>query len=88
MPQDLQSKWKRRCVKKKELGELKIGRYYFPGVFSGGNNSIEIHIFWDAPIITYGSVTYVRYESENGEVTTSFFKSKSRIDPLKILSLT
>ncbi|GIY06780.1 reverse transcriptase [Caerostris extrusa] len=53
----------------------------------GKMDSVEIHIFSDAFIVAYGAVAYFRYVNSRGEVGTSFVMSKSRISPLKKLSL-
>ncbi|GIY69923.1 reverse transcriptase [Caerostris darwini] len=50
-------------------------------------DSVEIHIFSDASIVAYGAVAYFRYVNLRGEVGTPFVMSKSRISPLKKLSL-
>ncbi|GIX79729.1 reverse transcriptase [Caerostris darwini] len=50
-------------------------------------DSVEFHIFSDASIVAYGAVAYFRYVNFRGEVGMSFVMSKSRIAPLKKLSL-
>ncbi|GIY86715.1 reverse transcriptase [Caerostris darwini] len=50
-------------------------------------DSVEVHIFSDASIVAHGAVAYFRYVNLREEVGTSFVMSKSRISPLKKLSL-
>ncbi|GIY70400.1 reverse transcriptase [Caerostris darwini] len=86
LPEDLESKWKKWCAEIEVLGEMKIERCYFSRVM-GKMDSVEIHIFSDASIVAYGAVAYFRYVNLRREVGTSFVMSKSRISPLKKLSL-
>ncbi|GIY56295.1 reverse transcriptase [Caerostris darwini] len=86
LPEDLESKWKKWCAEIEVLGEMKIERCYFSRVV-GKLDSVEVHIFSDASIVAYGAVAYFRYVNFRGEVGTSFVMSKSRISPLKKLSL-
>ncbi|GIX89748.1 hypothetical protein CDAR_245561 [Caerostris darwini] len=86
LPEDLESKWKKWCAEIEVLGEMKTERCYFSRVV-GKMDSVEIHIFSDASIVAYGAVAYFRYVNLRGEVGTSFVMSKSRISPLKKLSL-
>ncbi|GIY58539.1 hypothetical protein CDAR_607721 [Caerostris darwini] len=86
LPEDLESKWKKWCAEIEVLGEMKIERCYFSRVV-GKMDSVEVHIFSDASIVAYGAVAYFRYVNLRGEVGTSFVMSKSRISPLKKLSL-
>ncbi|GIY99752.1 reverse transcriptase [Caerostris extrusa] len=86
LPEDLESKWKKWYAEIEILGEMKIERCYFSRVV-GKMDSVEVHIFSDASIVAYGAVAYFRYVNLRGEVGTSFVMSKSRISPLKKLSL-
>lgn len=45
--------------------------------------SIELHHFGDASTQGYGACSYVRYITDNGEVTCNLLLSKSRVAPLK-----
>lgn len=49
--------------------------------------SIEIHIFSDASACAYGSCVYVRSTSGSGEIHVQLLCSKSRIAPLKSLTI-
>ncbi|GIY44426.1 reverse transcriptase [Caerostris darwini] len=86
LPGDLESRWKKWCAEIEVLGEMKLERCYFSRVV-GKMDSVEIHIFSDASIVEYGAVAHFRYVNLRREVGSSFVMSKSRISPLKKLSL-
>ena len=68
------------------LGQFSVGRCYKPEKF-GKIASIQIHHFSDASELAYGTVSYLRLTSEDGRVCCSFLLSKSRLAPLKALSI-
>lgn len=49
-------------------------------------NTIELHIFVDASIEGYAAVAYFRFE-ENGTIECSLITSKTRVAPLKFVSI-
>ncbi|GBM80584.1 hypothetical protein AVEN_167891-1 [Araneus ventricosus] len=46
-----------------------------------------MHIFCDSSQVAYGAVAYFRWETTSGEVGVRFVMAKSRLAPLKKLSL-
>ena len=68
------------------LEQFSIRRCYKPEKF-GEIASIQIHHFSDASELAYGTVSYLRLTSEDGRVCCSFLLSKSRLGPLKALSI-
>lgn len=49
--------------------------------------SRSLHVFTDASSEAYGAVAYQRCIYENGQVSSSFVMSKSRVSPLKAISI-
>ena len=68
------------------LAQFSVRRCYKPEKF-GEIASIQIHHFSDASELAYGTVSYMRLTSEDGRVSCSFLLSKSRLAPLKALSI-
>ncbi|GFY43591.1 integrase catalytic domain-containing protein [Trichonephila inaurata madagascariensis] len=50
-------------------------------------SKFEIHCFSDASKSAYGTILYLRFVTCNNEIETSFICSKSRVAPLKSLTL-
>ena len=61
-----------RCFKTQELAKLK---------------NAEIHNFSDASSFAYGVCSYLRLIDENGNVACSFLIGKSRVSPIKAISI-
>lgn len=78
--------WLTWCSEIKELQNLNIPRYYFSDINSDGDN-LQLHIFSDASLKSYGAVAYIRYRTSQGNFKTSFVISKARVAPLKKLTL-
>ena len=64
------------------LAQLKILRCYKPDDF-GKPKSIELHSFSDASISGYGQCSYVRMVNDQQKVHCSLVMAKSRVTPLK-----
>ena len=61
-----------RCFKTQELANLK---------------NAEIHNFSDASSFAYGACSYLRLIDENGNLACSFLIGKSRVSPIKAISI-
>ena len=72
-------KWRRELL---YLEELKIPRYFIPNGF-GEPNSIELHHFSDTSVDGYGQYLYLRLVNKSNQVHCSFAMEKSRVTPLK-----
>ncbi|XP_064479234.1 uncharacterized protein LOC135392454 [Ornithodoros turicata] len=83
MPRDKQDQWSQLCRELPELAEVIVDRCMFP---SGCRNP-QLHIFCDASPKGYGAVAYLRGQNEDGSTTATFVLAKSRVAPLKQLTL-
>ncbi|GFV59973.1 integrase catalytic domain-containing protein [Trichonephila clavipes] len=86
LPQKLRHKWQQWSREAEGLTEIKIPRFYL-GNIDQEISKREIHCFSDASKSAYGTILYLRFVTCNNEIETSFICSKSRIAPLKSLTL-
>ena len=77
--------WLRWREDLQNLQNLEINRKYVPV----GANVInrQVHIFNDASEKAYATVAYLRNEHADGSVTISFITSKTKVAPLKVITL-
>jgi V8-like Glu-specific endopeptidase len=47
----------------------------------------SVHHFSDASEDGYGCISYIRYEDDEGNICVSFLMSKSRVTPLKHVTI-
>ncbi|GBO21987.1 hypothetical protein AVEN_8472-1, partial [Araneus ventricosus] len=85
IPLELQSKWIKWHEQLKELPKIQIPRWYFC-TDAETSHEWKLHCFNDSSQSAYGSVVYLEF-SHLGETKTAFVISKSRVAPLKKLSL-
>nr|GBM70276.1 hypothetical protein AVEN_62568-1 [Araneus ventricosus] len=85
IPVELQSKWIKWHEQLKELPKIQIPRWYFCTDVET-SHEWELHCFNDSSQSAYGSVVYLKF-SYLDETKTAFVISKSRVAPLKKLSL-
>ena len=69
-----------------KLSSFKMERSLRPEEF-GQTESISMHHFSDASEVGYGVVSYLRLVNGEGEVRCSFLMSKSRVAPIKKISI-
>ncbi|GFS81739.1 integrase catalytic domain-containing protein [Trichonephila clavipes] len=86
LPPKLRHKWKQWSSEAEGLTEIKIPWFYL-GNIDQEIFKCEIHCFSDASKSAYETILYLRFVTCNNEIETSFICSKSRVAPLKSLTL-
>ncbi|XP_076247767.1 uncharacterized protein LOC143187433 [Calliopsis andreniformis] len=76
--------WRRWTADLKAIGRCKIPRCYIKQPL---HSDPELRMFCDAGERAYAAVAYWRYELENDKFVTAFIASKSRVAPLKPVSI-
>ncbi|GFX40482.1 integrase catalytic domain-containing protein [Trichonephila clavipes] len=85
MPLIIKKPFNEWCHELKDLHLVSIPRFYD---FTDSNaTNIQLHCFSDSSKKAYGTVIYFPVITTDGTITTSFVTSKSRVAPLKTLSL-
>lgn len=84
VPIDLHSRWVKLRSQMQEINHLSIPRCV---KFALTSRSIQIHGFCDASQSAYGACIYIRSMIKNNEYRTELLCSKSRVAPLKVVSL-
>lgn len=81
---ELSNEWNRFLENISQLSKLKIPRYLF---LHKQIQNIEIHGFSDASLKAYGACIYIRAIYTDNTVSTNLVTSKSRIAPIKTVSV-
>ncbi|XP_058448943.1 uncharacterized protein LOC131428901 [Malaya genurostris] len=82
VPDSVASKWAAY------IGQLsKIDRFYINRYVLQPNCSVQLHTFADASELAYGACTYARSVGSSGKVRVELLASKSKVAPLKRLTL-
>lgn len=79
---DLEKKWKDIRTNMHYIENLRIPRW--PGTKS---NNYQLHGFCDASESAYAAVVYCRSTSHNGDIFTTLLAAKTRVSPIKQLSI-
>ncbi|XP_065361884.1 uncharacterized protein LOC135955462 [Calliphora vicina] len=82
LPPNLAKLWIRYRNDLQNLTKLKLPRYV-----PNSNSSTQLHGFSDASIKAYAAVVYCRMEDEKGNIYVNIIASKTRVAPLKQISL-
>ncbi|GBN48041.1 hypothetical protein AVEN_57623-1 [Araneus ventricosus] len=82
LPTDIQSKYMQWLDELKELSKIKIPRR----LGYGSPDHWTLHVFCDASLDAYAAVNFLRSDNR-GEIILRFVGSKSRVSPLKRLTI-
>jgi hypothetical protein len=86
LPESLQARWQRWVVELLHLQELAIPRCFKPQGF-GKVVDASLHHFSDACTTGYGQCSFLRLVSDDDQVHCSLVLAKSRVAPLKELTI-
>ncbi|XP_078482500.1 uncharacterized protein LOC144743196 isoform X2 [Ciona intestinalis] len=86
VPNDLRYRWERWRNELQDIENLKINRCLHPVQF-GTVQRKEIQHFSDASNVGYGQCSYIRLLNGEGKVWCSFLIGKSRVAPLKPMTI-
>lgn len=84
VPEAILTRWTHYQASLKALNQLTVPRRVLSG---GSKHKYEVHGFSDASERAYGACIYIRTIQENGTITVNLLCSKSRVAPLKLISL-
>ncbi|XP_055614812.1 uncharacterized protein LOC129761130 [Toxorhynchites rutilus septentrionalis] len=82
VPDNLQTKWKHYCQALPKVSAFRVQRYVFLP-----RSKVQLHTFTDASEDAYGACVYARCENPKGNVRVQLLAAKSRVAPLKRLSI-
>ena len=86
IPEDNLRQWREWLVDLPRLQEFSINRCMKPKTFGSATN-IQLHHFSDASQYGYGAVSYLRITNQHAEVYQSLLMAKSRLAPIKPLTI-
>lgn len=82
VPENIAKRWHEFCKDLEHLQAFRIPRW-----LTTGNTNIQLHGFCDASSQAYGVVIYIRTASEHGKINCRLLCAKSRVAPIKTLSV-
>ncbi|XP_064462300.1 uncharacterized protein LOC135372759 [Ornithodoros turicata] len=85
LPEELAKIWHAWCAELKDLRKVSVERCLLP--CSGVTHTIQLHVFTDASPLAYGACAFIRITSETGETKVRLQFAKSRVAPLKKITL-
>ena len=86
IPEETKARWEKWRLDLQQLRSVTIPRCYKPADF-GEVITTELHHFSDASTKGYGQCSYVRYVNKRGEIHCSLVLGKSRVTPLKPVTI-
>ena len=78
--------WNQWLASLDQISKLRVARCVVPA-FIGKPVDVQLHHFADASQIGYGAVSYLRVEGQDGTVHCSILLGKSRLAPIKVISI-
>ncbi|XP_037931077.1 uncharacterized protein LOC119665894 [Teleopsis dalmanni] len=84
LPTELHKQWLEFRNNLTKVNCLQISRHIFKGEVPA---NIQLHIFTDASEKAYGAAAYLRSKLQNGQIIVRLLCAKSRVSPLKRLTL-
>ena len=85
IPEDIRQPWEKWLSELGKLAEVQLSRCLIPSSFL--DSQCELHYFSDASEHAYATVVYLRLVNRKGEVRCSFVLSRSRLAPLKTMTI-
>ncbi|XP_058817006.1 uncharacterized protein LOC131680301 [Topomyia yanbarensis] len=82
VPEPIKSRWEIYHQELVKISEHHVNRYAFLP-----SSVIQLHTFADASQAAYGACTYARCEDDQGKVRIQLLASKSRVAPLKRITI-
>lgn len=86
LPTDLAEKWDQWCAELPRLHLVAIPRWYHIEI-QPKSQTLKLHIFCDASEKAYSAVAYLQGPNKDGDIVTCFVASKSKVAPLKKMTL-
>ncbi|XP_064479062.1 uncharacterized protein LOC135392275 [Ornithodoros turicata] len=86
LPDDIRHQWADWCDDLGHLSRIQVPRFYEYGLSDVADTRV-LHVFADASTAAYGAVVYLCVRDLTGRTTTTLVLAKSRIAPLKQLTL-
>lgn len=83
LPQDLHTEWIEYREQLKNMTPIELPRW----LGTSNNDLLELHGFCDASTSAYAAVVYLRLVNNNGDSQTSIVIAKTRVAPVKQISL-
>ncbi|XP_058817720.1 uncharacterized protein LOC131681032 [Topomyia yanbarensis] len=82
VPDCIATAWEKLSAQLPKIADFRVSRYALLP-----KSTIQLHTFCDASESAYGACTYARCVDSSGQVRVQFLASKSRVSPLKKISL-
>ncbi|XP_053946180.1 uncharacterized protein LOC128855352 [Anastrepha ludens] len=84
IPDPFQQEWRRFRAEMPQIRELKVPRWVGaePSV-----SSYQLHVFSDASTVAYAAVAYLRVETSGKDVKISILTAKTKVAPLKKITI-